>query len=89
MNIQRIRNLTTGILHTKMSDIYEDIEFLTTEPGIMTHMLPAANAALQPFLKKQLLDPRFWDDKYDTTHTGDISLNPMNEEEKVAFFAAL
>lgn len=34
MDIQRIRNLTTGILHTKMEDIHEDIEYLVVTKGV-------------------------------------------------------
>lgn len=48
LDIQRVRNLTTGRLHTKMDDIYEDIEFLTGEKGIMTHMLLRAREAMMP-----------------------------------------
>ena len=29
MNIQRLRNLTTGILHTEMGHIYQDLETIT------------------------------------------------------------
>lgn len=31
MDIQRLRNLTTGRLHTEMAHIYQDIEYLTSE----------------------------------------------------------
>lgn len=51
MEIQRLRNLTTGILHTEVGHIYEDIEFLTGEKGIMTHMLPRACEAMMPILE--------------------------------------
>ena len=29
MDIQRLRNLTTGRLHTEMGHIYEDLELIT------------------------------------------------------------
>lgn len=86
MNIQRVRNLTTGRLHTNMNDIYEDIEYLTDEKGVMTHMLPYAVKALQVYLKNKIKDPRFWDGKYDTSHVGDIELLPMSKDEKSKFF---
>ncbi len=86
MDIQRLRNLTTGRLHTNMSHIYQDIEYFTGEEGIMTHMLPNACRALEPYLKKKLKDIRFWDGKYDTSHTGNIDIKPMDKKEREDFF---
>lgn len=86
MEIQRLRNLTTKRLHTKMQDIYEDIEFITGERGVMTHQLPNASRAIEPWLREKLTDPRFWDGKYDLTHTGEFDLQPMNADEKAAMF---
>ncbi len=86
IDIQRLRNLTTGILHTKMEDIYEDIEYITSASGIMTHMLPNARQALLPYLKRELTEPRFWDDKYDTTHVGFVYINPMVDSELDEFW---
>ena len=88
MDIQRIRNLTTRKLHTHISDVYKDIEFLTSEPGVMTHQLPAAVRALQPFLKERLTDARFWDERYDTAHTGDIEMTPLSDHELKEFWQA-
>jgi len=79
MDIQRLRNLTTGRLHTKMEDIYTDIEYLTGEKGVMTHQLPNACRALEPYLREKVTDTRFWDGEYDTAHTGEIDVPPMNE----------
>ena len=79
MDIQRLRNLTTGRLHTKIEDIYADIEHLTGEEGVMTHQLPNACRALEPYLREKVTDSRFWDGEYDTTHTGDIDVPPMDE----------
>jgi hypothetical protein len=86
MDIQRLRNLTTGRLHTTMGDIYKDIETLVGAEGIMTHMLPRAADAMRPWLELMVTDKRFWDGKYDTTHTGDIDLRPMNASEQEAFW---
>lgn len=74
---QRLRNLTTGRLHTEMGHIYEDLEFLTGIEGLMTHQLPAINNSVQEHLKSQLADERFWNDKYDTEHTGTTNIEPM------------
>ena len=35
MDIQRLRNLTTGRLHTQMTDIYMDLDYLTGQ-SLMT-----------------------------------------------------
>ena len=86
MNIQRVRNLTTGILHTQMSDIFEDIEAITGEKGIMTHQLGNANKALWPYLIKVVPDERFWNEKHDTEHTGEVDVPAMNAEQRAEFF---
>lgn len=79
MDIQRLRNLTTGRLHTKMEHIYEDIGLLTGVDGVMTHMLPNACRALEPYLREKLMDARFFDGEYDTTHTGEVDVPPMDD----------
>ena len=86
MNIQRLRNLTTGKLHTNITDIYQDVEYITGEKGVMTHMLPNAFRAMQPWLRIHVTDTRFWDGNYDLTHTGDIELNPMTPDEQAEFW---
>jgi hypothetical protein len=86
MDIQRLRNLTTGKLHTRMGDIYQDIEFIVGEKGIMTHHLPVALKAMMPWLEQNLPNRRLWDGKFDTSHTGDIDINPMTNEERNEFF---
>lgn len=85
-DIQRIRNLTTGRLHTEMDHIYEDIEYIVGEKGIMTHMLPNASRALLPYLEKVITDKRFFDGQYDTTHTGEFTIHPMGIEEQEEFW---
>ena len=86
MTNQRIRNLSTGRLHTKMSDIYEDIEYIVGESGIMTHMLPTAREALLPWLRTQVPDARFWEDVYDPQHDGETALSPMTLDEQKQFW---
>ena len=68
MRNQRIRNLSTGILHTKMQDIYEDIEYLTGANGVMTHMLPNASRAIKPYIEKFATDQKFWNSEFDQSH---------------------
>lgn len=86
MDNQRIRNLTTGLLHTKIRDIYEDIEFMVGEQGIMTHQLPNARDALEPFLKFRIGDERFWDGQYDPTHVGELNITPLTDDERETFW---
>jgi hypothetical protein len=86
IDIQRLRNLTTGKLHTEMMYIYQDIEAFTGEKGVMTHQLGAAMRALKPWLREKYLDERLWDDKYDPTHEGEVQLHVMTKEEFDAFF---
>lgn len=83
MDIQRVRNLTTGKLHTEMGHIYEDLGIITGEDGLMTHMLPRALKAVTPWLKDNVLDDRFWDGKFDQSHLGEIDLPvPTHDEQK-------
>ena len=86
MDIQRLRNLTTGRLHTKMDDIYADIEHLTGEGGVMTHQIPNACRAMEPYLREKVTDARFWNGEYDPSHTGEIDLPPMDGEAKEAMW---
>lgn len=86
MDIQRLRNLTTGRLHTKIEHIYEDLGIITGETGLMTHMLPRAMRACEPWLREHVKDPRFWDGEYDTTHTGDFALPESSEDDRKAMF---
>lgn len=86
MDIQRLRNLTTGRLHTKMDHIYEDLGIITGETGLMTHMLPRAMRAVEPWLREKVTDERFWDDEFDQTHTGDFPLPESTAEDRAAMF---
>jgi len=82
MNIQRLRNLTTGRLHTEISDVYIDLEYITGMDGLMTHMLPNVMRAVEPWLKQQVVEQEFWEDKYDVQHTGEYELRSMNVAER-------
>jgi len=84
---QRLRNLTTGRLHTEMGPIYQDLEAITGEPGIMTHMITRVNDAVKPWLKQYVTEPRFWNDLYDPSHEGEIVLPMPTPEERSEMFA--
>ena len=66
-----------------MEDIYEDLETISGIEGLFTHMLPNAAKAITPWLNEHVKDPRFWDDKYDITHTGDYPLPVTTEDDKI------
>ena len=84
MENQRLRNLTTRRLHTKMDDVYEDIEFLIGSV-VVTHQIPNVLAAMKPFLQEKLPEPIFWDGNHKPSHTGTTEIKPMNDVEKKAF----
>lgn len=86
MDIQRLRNLTTGRLHTDIGHIYEDLETIIGESGLMTHMLPRVCRAVEPWLREHVTDQRFWNDDYDTTHTGNFELPTPSDEDRAAMF---
>jgi hypothetical protein len=86
MDIQRLRNLTTGRLHTEMGHIYEDLGIITGETGLMTHMLPRAMRAVEPWLREHVTDARFWDGEYDKTHTGEFELPTPSAADQTAMF---
>ena len=84
MDIQRLRNLTTGRLHTQMSHIYEDLGAITGQTGLMTHMLPRALEAVEPWLRENVTDQRFWDCEYDVSHTGEHPVPDPTEADRKA-----
>jgi len=86
MDKQRLRNLTTGRLHTEMDHVYQDYEYITGSPGIMTHMLPNIHKAVEPWLKEKVPDPEYWDGEFRPDLEGDYHLEPMTKEESDAMF---
>ncbi len=82
MNIQRLRNLTTGRLHTETAHIYEDLGIITGNRGLMTHMLPRVINAVEPWLREHVKCERFWNGEFDTTHVGEFDLPESTCEER-------
>lgn len=83
MNYQRLRNLTTGRLHTEMGHVYEDLSWIVGD-SLMTHMLPNAAKAVEPWLKALVTDPTFWNEAYDPKHQGEYHLPTPTEDERRA-----
>ncbi len=80
---QRLRNLTTGLLHTDIGCVYEDLGMIMGQEGLMTHMLPRAMRAVEPWLKDNVIEGRFWDCRFDQTHIELVDLpEPTIEERK-------
>lgn len=52
----------------------------------MTHMLPRACDALEPYLRRVITDRRFWDGKFDKSHVGDIDVHPLPPDDLRAFW---
>lgn len=86
MDIQRLRNLTTGILHTEIGHVYLDLGWITGESGLMTHMLPRAMMAVEPWLRLHVLDARFWEKKHDPEHIGEHVLPLPTEDDRAEMF---
>lgn len=86
MNIQRLRNLTTGRLHTEIGHIYEDLCIITGETGLTAQTLQRAMRAVEPWLREKITDARFWDGAFDQTHTGEIELPTPTEDDRKAMF---
>lgn len=81
IDIQRLRNLTTGRLHTEILNFYQDLELITGEHGLMTHMLPNLSRAIEPWLRANVPDARFWQDEYDLRTLA--SLNCLSQLAKI------
>lgn len=95
IDYQRLRNLTTRILHTSsFYHVYCDLESITNKKGLAnsmltTHMLPEIEKVVIPWLRKHVMDQRFWDDKFDITHNGVYELPQPTDEERKEMFALI
>lgn len=85
MQIQRIRNLTTGIIHTKREHVQEDFEFLVGHE-IPETLLPEVAAAIMPWFRERLTNLRFFDGILDLDHTGEVEIDPMTKPEREALW---
>ena len=70
-----------------MSHIYEDLERITGMECLMTHMLPRAMRACEPWLREHVSDKRFWEDAYDPFHTGDFDLPEPTAKDQEAMLS--
>jgi hypothetical protein len=88
ISYQRLRNLTTGRLHTCMDDVYDDMGQIIGDDNLNTIILPAVRKAILPYLSKHVTDSRFWDDECDSSHKGIFKLLLPSYQERAEMNAA-
>lgn len=85
MRTQDLRNITTGLTHTKKSRILGTLQYLTGFRDLNEGQLDGIRKLLLPILKKKIKDPRFWNNELDLDHGGDYKIDPLNEEVRKFF----
>lgn len=81
-SFQRLRNLTTDILHTNNEDVENDLgEILGIGDALPHFMVAKMIPSIRDFLAKNLLDKRFWDNKHDIHHIGMITISKPTDSE--------
>lgn len=78
---QRLRNLTTGRLHTERAHIHDDLGWVLGKL-VCDFKLRSAYSAILPWLKEKVVDERYFDGEYDPTHTGCFELPEPTKEER-------
>ena len=85
IDVQRLRTLTTGRLHTEhLQHCQDDIKAITGV-SVLTHEIPDALDAIVPYLQQHVTDQRFWNQAYDPLHVGEMDLPEMDEQEAGLF----
>ena len=83
MDILRVRNLTTGLLHTEMHHCYEDLSVISGLNTIYTHQIPNLTRAVLPWLREKIQDDKFFNGKYNPSEKGVFLLpKPTKDEQK-------
>lgn len=86
MTNQRLRNLTTGILHTSLEHVFEDIQTITGKKQVKKNQFLNALKAMEPYLRRVCTDQRLWQHHYDPEHLGDTEVVPMELDEQEKFW---
>lgn len=84
--IGKLRNITTGILHTPVKYVYLFFEEYIGEAGIMTHHIPAALDALEPILKQKLSKEWFKKEWVTENLDEEVEIEDITEEELAIFW---
>lgn len=82
----KLRNVTSGRLHTDIGDVYKFYEEYCEADGIMTHQIPSAFKALLPILKGKLSEEWFTDEWIKTGLDEPAEIAELTTEEKAAFW---
>jgi len=94
MSHLRLRNLTTGILHTKLLYVYDDIAYLVGDfharlgIALMSYQLGMSIRSLKPFLASRV-PADFFEDVYNPKDVGEIEIEPLSEQERDMFFESV
>ncbi len=81
MSFQRIRNLTTGMVHTKFKHVAQDIDGLMGDSIFDATRPLVYRTIIKPHLRKYVKDGRFWKVEMDESHVGTMDI-PTIEESK-------
>ena len=82
MDILRVRNLTTGLLHTEVHHCYEDLSVISGLNTIYTHQIPNLTRAVLPWLREKIQDDKFFNGKYNPSEKGVFWLPKPTEDEQ-------
>lgn len=82
----KLRNVTSGILHTEVGDVYKFYEEYIGEKGIMTHHIPSAFKALQPILKTKLSEEWFNEEWIKEGLNEPVEVADLTAEEKAEYW---
>jgi hypothetical protein len=83
LTAKRIRNLTTGILHTCIDDVYRDLAAIVGVDDLMTHQLPRVRECVLPWLQEKTKnDAAFWDKDIQIEADFEINLSEPSEAER-------
>jgi hypothetical protein len=82
----KLRNVTSGRLHTNIGDVYQFYTEYCGADGIMTHHIPSAFQALLPILKSKLSEEWFTDEWIKTGLDEPVEVPEMTQDEKDKFW---
>ena len=82
----KLRNITSGILHTTIGDVYTFFEEYLGAKGIMTHQLPSAGKSIVPILKSKLSAEWFINEWQKEGLSEKVEIDDLTETEKADFW---
>lgn len=82
----KLRNITSGILHTEIGDVYLFFEEYIGMKGIMTHQLGSACKAIEPILRTKFGKMWFTDEWIKDGLNVMVEVPDLTAEEKELFW---